>query len=429
MTKSSPDYRSYLLFLLATILALNSLDGTALGLVLPNIKSALALTDTQLGVLTGIAFSLFYSTVGIPIGRWADRGDRVKIIALTTALWGIMVMLVAAARSFDELLMVRIGVAVGEAGCVPAAYSLIGDYFPREERPRAIAKYLSGACVSSIVGYLAAGWLNSHLGWRQMFVYLGAPSVVVAPLAWWTLIEPRRTGERSIHRPSGGESPRIRYLAGVLWRNRSFRYLLATCCVNAVFGSGFAIWQASFFTRSFGLGTEELGMLFALIYGVGGIIGTYSGGYLASRFAPKNECLQLKCLAFLNAGFGIVSALIYLSGKSSVSMVLLTISVAGVALENGPVYAALQAVIPERTRAVSISVIYLLANLLGVGFGPLIVGALSDSLHPYFGAESLRYALLAMCPGFLVGGWLLWQAARSVVLDTELALGAVRERG
>src|SRR5690348_13696882 len=133
-----PSYRAYLILLLATILAFNGLDGTAIGIVLPSIKGALHLTDTELGFLTGVAFSLFYSTVGVPLGRWADRGDRVAIIAITTALWGVMVVLVGTARSFGQLLIVRIGVAVGEAGCVPAAYSLIGDYFSREERPRAI---------------------------------------------------------------------------------------------------------------------------------------------------------------------------------------------------------------------------------------------------------------------------------------------------
>lgn len=422
MRRPQSDYRSYLVLLLASILALNGLDGIALGLVLPNVKAALGLTDTQLGVLTGIAFSLFYSTVGVPIGRWADRGDRTKIIAMTTALWGLMVMLIGAARSFEELLLVRVGVAIGEAGCVPAAYSLIGDYFSREERPRAIGKYLSGACVSSIVGYLGAGWLNARLGWRLMFVCLGAPSLVAAPLAWWTLVEPRRTDARPACIPgSGVRSAGMPQLIRAMWHNRSFRYLLATCCVNAVFGSGFAMWEASFFVRSYGLSTEQLGIYFALIYGGGGIIGTYSGGYLASRFAPKNERLQLRFLALLNAAFGLVSAFIYLSSRSSVSMALLAVSVAGIALENGPVYAALQAVIPERSRATSISVIYLLANLLGVGFGPLIIGVLSDSMQPRLGAEALRYALLAVCPGFLVGGWLMWRAAMTVAADARAA--------
>lgn len=417
--ENRPLYRTYLVFLLATILAFNGLDGTALGLALPSIKGALSLTDTELGVLTGIAFSLFYSTVGIPLGRWADRGDRVAIIAITTALWGVMVMLVGATRSFGQLLIVRIGVAVGEAGCVPAAYSLIGDYFTREEKPRAVANYLLGGTAGLILGYLAAGWLNYRYGWRGMFVCIGVPSVVIAPVAWWTLSEPRRKERKSQTSGLGAELPSVAKVSQLLWRSRTFRYLVATSCVNAVFGSGVGVWEPSFFARSYGLGTEQLGLYFAIIYGAGGLIGTFSGGYLASRFAPTNECLQLKACVLLNAAFGILSAFIYISRNPFVSMTLLGVATVAIGLENGPIFATIQTVIPERMRAVSISVIYLFINLVGAGLGPLIVGSLSDALHPYLGAESLRYALLAMCPGFFVAGWLLWQAARGVIADTN----------
>lgn len=421
-------YRAYLVFLLATIFALNGLDGTALGLVLPNIKSALHLTDTQLGVLTGIAFSLFYATVGIPIGRWADRGDRVAIIALTAALWGVMVMLVGAARSFWQLLLIRIGVAVGEAGCVPAAYSLIAQYFEREERPRAIAKYLLGGYVAVVLGYPAAGWLSHYFGWRTMFVCIGLPSVVVAPIAWWTLSEPRRSPRMAVGAAiSTEQSPRMLKVIRVLWVNRTFRYLLAVICANTLFGGGINIWQPSFFARSYGWKVQQLGLYFSAVYGVGGIIGTYAGGYLASRFAPKNERLQLGTFALFSAGFGGVSALIYLSRNSTVSVTLLGLAVICVCLQNGPIFAATQTVVPERMRAISISVIYLFSNLLGAGVGPLLVGALSDALHRFAGAESLRYALLAMCPGYILAAWLLWQAARTVSGDAEGATLETRE--
>lgn len=411
-------YRTYLVCLLAAILALNGLDGTALGLVLPNIKIALHLTDTELGVLTGIAFSLFYSTAGIPLGRWADRGDRVAIIVLTTSLWGVMVMLVGAARSFVELLILRAAVAVGEAGCVPAAYSLIGDYFPREERPRAVASYLAGTYLSLILGYLGAGWLSAHYGWRTMFVCIGAPSVLVAAVAGWTLAEPRRLQRQSFpDLVRRAESVPLLQAARKLWRIRTFRYLLAALCVNFFFGSGQLVWQPSFFARSYGMKAEQLGLYFALIYGAGGLLGTYCGGHWASRYAPNNERLQLRAIALFNAGLGVLSAFIYLVKDPAVSMSLLGLGIIGSAIGNGPVFATIQTVVPERMRAISISLIYLFANLLGTGLGPLLVGGLSDALHAYFGAESLRYALLAMCPGYLVGGAVLWAAARMVLAD------------
>lgn len=347
-----PHYQGYLIFGLATVFAFNGLDATALSLVLQNIKAALHLTDTELGLLTGIAFSLFHSTVGIPIGRWADRGDRVAIIALTTTLWGIMVMLVGATRTFAELLLVRIGVAVGEAGCIPAAYSLIAEYFARKERPQAIAKYMLGGCASVLLGYPAAGWLSHNYGWRLMFVYLGLPSVVIAPLVWWTLSEPRRKNQPPQSGSDAG-SIGIFQVIPALWRNRTFRFLLATQCVIYFFAYGIGIWEASFFVRSYGVRVQQLGLYFALIYGVGAIIGNYAGGHLASRYAANNETLQLRTLAVVNVGFGALSACVYLSTNPSISLVSLGLAVVGGTLQNGPVFATAQTVIPGRMRATS----------------------------------------------------------------------------
>ena len=177
--------------MLAVILTFNYVDYQAIQLVLQSIKETFRVTDTDLGALTGIAFTLFYSTLGIPIGRWADRGNRVAIIALTVGLRSVMVMLMGTARSFGELLLIRVGVAVGEAGCLPASYSLIADYFEHAQRPRAVAIFLIGGPLSAIVGNFCGGWLNQLYGWRTMFVLLGLPGLVLMGVAWFTLEEPR----------------------------------------------------------------------------------------------------------------------------------------------------------------------------------------------------------------------------------------------
>src|SRR5688500_7120279 len=150
--------RNYLLALLTTILAFNYVDRLALGLLLEDIKADLALTDTQLGFLTGIAFALFYAVMGVPIARWADRGNRVTITALTTALWSVAVALSGMAGSFVQMMLIRVAVAVGEAGCQPPALSLLSDHFTRAERPRAISRYLLGWPLALLVGNVAAGW-------------------------------------------------------------------------------------------------------------------------------------------------------------------------------------------------------------------------------------------------------------------------------
>jgi predicted MFS family arabinose efflux permease len=166
-------YKRYLLGVLLLIYAFNGVDRLALGLLMQNIKADLHLSDTELGVLTGIAFALFYSLMGIPLARWADSGNRVTLIAATTALWSVAVAMCGMVGNFMQLLSVRIFVAVGEAGCVPPAHSLIADYFGRAERPRAVSIYMLGTSLSGVIGYFLAGWLNEFYGWRSTFILLG----------------------------------------------------------------------------------------------------------------------------------------------------------------------------------------------------------------------------------------------------------------
>lgn len=416
-------YPSYLVAFLALVLMLTSFDSVAIGLVLQNIKESLRLTDTELGVLTGIAFSLFYSTFGIPIGRWADRGNRVAIIAVTTCLWSVMVMLVGAARTFGQLLLIRIGVAIGESGCMPPSYSLISDMYSRDERPRAIGKYLLGNSLSAIFGFSLAGFLSHKYGWRAMFVLLGMPGLFVAMLAWRTLAEPRGSETRASPVASASAStPGLIEAGRDLWRNVTFRRLASMVCVNYFFGSGILTWQPAFFMRSYRLTAEQLGFVLSVVYGICGLVATYIGGVLASKYARSNESAQLRALAALNVFFGIDMALVYVVGNPYAALGLSALGIFGAGLQGGPLFSAIQTVVPERMRAVSISILLLFSNLIGTGLGPLAVGALSDALHGALGDESLRYALLAMSPGFLWGAWQLWRAAGTVVEDAARAL-------
>jgi len=437
-------YKRYLLVVLLTILAFNFVDRLALGLVLQNIKADLRLSDTELGFLSGIAFAMFYSVMGIPIARWADRGDRVKIISLTAALWSVAVALCGMASSFLQLLLIRVGVAVGEAGCIPPANSLIADSFVRAERPRAVAVYMLGGPLSVVIGYFLAGWLNEFYGWRAMFTLLGLPGIGLSALGWFTLREPRReavsveitdgtaaTGASSSETsPLTVTQPSLKEVCGTLSANSTFRHLLLCFSVVTFFGYGILQWQPAFFIRSYGLKTGELGTWFAVIYGLGGMLGTYLGGELAYRYAANNERLQLRAMGFAYASFGIVSALMYLSSNHYIAFALMGLTAVGGAMNNGPLYATIQTLVPQRMRAVSIAVIYLFANLIGMGLGPLAAGALSDALKPLVGEESLRYALLILCPGYLWGGWHAWQAGRTVGRDLEAAqLHSVRGVG
>ena len=419
------NYKNYLLTVLLVILASNFVDRVALGVLLQDIKVDLDLSDTQLGFLTGIAFALFYSVMGIPIARWADRGNRVAIITVTTVLWSAAVALCGMAGSFWQLLLIRIGVAVGEAGCTPPAHSLIADYFTRAERPRAMARYMLGYPLSAVVGYFLAGWLNELYGWRVTFMLLGLPGLGLAALAWFTLKEPRRgkpTIETANPLPSfeaANAHPSLKEVCVTLWANTSFRHLLLGYSVMCFFGNGITQWKPAFFIRSYGMETGEVGTWFAVIYGVSGLLGMYCGGALASRRAAHNEPLQLKAMAVAYAFFGVISAGIYLSPNQYLAFGLLGLSLVGVYTTYGPLFATIQTLVQGRMRAMSIALVYLFANLIGMGLGPLAAGVLSDAFQPWAAEQSLRYTLLVLCPGYLWAGWHLWRASATVARDLE----------
>jgi MFS transporter, Spinster family, sphingosine-1-phosphate transporter len=421
-------YRGVLLGTLLTILAFNYVDRLAFGLVLQDIKDDLDLSDTQLGLLSGFAFAVFYSVMGVPIARWADRGNRVTIITITTALWSAAVALLGAATSFVHLLLIRVGIAVGEAGCIPPAHSLIADHFSRTERPRAVAIYMLGKPLSMVIGYLLAGWINELYGWRMTFMFLGLPGLALAVWAAWVLKEPRRDSSlsSSVRVASHAMPASLWTVCTTLWSRAAFRHLLFCFALATFFNYGVGQWQPAFFIRSFGFETGELGTWFAFIWGGGGLLGTYLGGMLASRYAARNERLQLKATSAMYASFALVSTLTYLCPNAYLALGLMAIAAVGGYMINAPLFATIQTLVPEHMRAQSIALIYLCANFVGMGLGPLAAGALSDLFQPWAGGESLRYALLVLCPGYAWAGWHLWRASTTVMRDLEVANATAR---
>jgi len=423
-------YKRYLLILLALILASSFVDRLALGVVLQSIKQDLHLTDTQLGVLTGIAFAIFYSAMGIPIARLADRGNRVVIISLAATLWSIGVAACGFAGSFVQLLLIRVGVAVGEAGCIPTSHSLIADHFSREERPRAVATYMLGGSFGMMIGYFLGGLLNELWGWRTAFVALAMPGLVLAGLARFTLKEPRvahvahaagQSAPGLQTRKEGVDKAPLKDVLVVLWATRTFRHLLLCFAVSSFFAVGLQQWQPAFFIRSHGMQTAELGTWLALTTGLGSILGTYAGGYLAFRYARNNERLQFVAMTALLCLLAIVKSAVFLAPGIFLPFTLLALGALGNAMIGGPLFSALQTLVPQPMRATSIAIIYLFSNLVGLGLGPLATGAISDALRPYTGEESLRFALLCLCPGYLWAAWHMWRASRTIESDLHIA--------
>jgi MFS transporter, Spinster family, sphingosine-1-phosphate transporter len=425
--------KRYLLALLTVILIINYADRLIFGVVLQDIKVELDLSDTQLGFLSGIAFALFYALMGVPIARWADRGNRVTIIALCTGVWSVAVSICGAVTSFAQLMLARMCVAAGEAGCYPPSLSLLADHFDRAERPRAIARYMLGVPLALVVGYFAAGWLNELYGWRATFVLFGLPGVIVAAVAMLTLNDSRRAQEWSAaaalarsELDSGSESaaiaqPSLREVFAALMGNRAFRHLFISFSVWGFFGQGILQWQPAFFLRSHGMTTGELGTWFAIVHGLGGLLGAYLGGEAASRFAAQDERLQLIGVAVAYAMLAVLGAGVYLAPDRHIAFAILAVYAVISNAANGPIFATTQTLVHPRMRALAVALMYLFCNLIGLGLGPIAVGALSDLWRPTLGDEALRYVLLVFCPGYLWCAWHFWRASCTVVHDLRAA--------
>jgi MFS transporter, Spinster family, sphingosine-1-phosphate transporter len=410
---SDSAYRTYLLWLLVVVAAFNGVDRLTLGLVLQDIKVELGLTDTHLGFLTGLSFAFFYAVMGLPLARWADRGNRVTIISVGTVLWGGAVAVCAAVGGFVQLLMVRIAVAVGEASCNPAAYSLIADYFNRAQRPRAIAIFMLNVPLGILFGYFIAGWLNQLYGWRMTFLILGISGIVPALVAWLTLREPRKDRTIATSQAVVGWGEVLQ----TLWRSRTYRHMLFAFAVGYFFAQGISTWMSAFFIRSHGLKTGELGTWLGLIYGACGFVGAYLGGELATRFAANNERAQLWAAGAVYASFSLLNAIVFVAADRHYAFGALAVIAFINAATYGPLFATIQTLVPENMRATSIAVTYLFNNLIGMGLGPLAAGAMSDFFRPWAGEESLRFTLLALSCGYVWAGWHFWSASRTVAED------------
>jgi MFS family permease len=425
-----------LLCILVVILALNNAEFSISGLALQDIKVDLDLSDTELGLLTGIVFALFNSLMGVLIARWADHGNRVVVIAVTTGIWATMVVLSGLASRFPEFLLCRVGVAIGGAGCIPPALSLISNSFARSDRPKAVAIYWLGPPLGLALGYFAAGWVNQLFGWRTAFLSLGLAGLALAALASVSLKEPRtrltsapqKLQEKSVE--SGKAS--AKEVLEILWTSRTFRKVVMAFSAMSIFGSGITQWQATFFVRNFNLQTGELGTWFAAIFGLGGLLGSYCGGSLTQRYAESNERKQLRGVALAFAFYGIVTAIAFVVPNQYAAFALLAIANLASSATNGPLFSTIQILVPDRMRATSVALFTLFSVLIGMGLGPLSVGLLSDGLSNILGSEALRFALLIMCPGYLLGGWQIWQASNCVgrdIANVNPAIGEPAEEG
>ncbi len=395
-------YAYYVLLVLVLVGACSWIDRQLLAILLQSIKLELALTDTQLGVVGGVAFGLFYVAVGLPVAWLADRYSRRNIIALATALWSGVTALTGSASSFATLFLCRLGVGIGEAGGAAPSQALISDYFPVHRRAFAMGVLYSYVPIGYLVAYSAGGWLNDHTGWRSAFVICGVPGLLLALLVRLTVRETVR-GAADFTRPSpAGRTSPPAFLASLSYflSKAPLRHLPLAGAAHGIGMFAAAIWLPSFFIRVHHMTAATVGLQLALTMGLAGMLGTLGGGLLVDRLVKRTGDQRWSgwlCAGFLAASVPFTVAVFTVSNPTTALLLYIIPTVLNHMI-LGPVVAAMQNLAGVRRRAMAAAFYLFLVNLISAGAGPLIAGLLSDALQPHFGQDSLRYALLLLIP-------------------------------
>ncbi|MEH6552365.1 MAG: MFS transporter [Pseudomonadales bacterium] len=405
------------LVLLVLAYTLSISDRMILSILFPDIKAEFGLNDTQLGLLGGISFALFYATMGLPIARLSDQYSRKWIIIASIFIFSIMTALSGMATGFISLLVFRIGVGIGEAGVNPASHSIIADYFPPQRRGFAMATLMLGGSLGMILGFVGGGLVAENYGWRMAMIAVGVPGLLLVLLMAKLLKEPDR-GAFETQTPA--LPPPIRTTAAALWSNPAMRHLIAGSVVAGLMSYGLTQWLPTFFMRTHDLSQSETGMMMAGVFGILGAIGALVVGQFFDRLAVRGfqyGMWMLAIIPFFSMPFFIMGLL-----ADSLTTAMLLFIIPGFAANCflGPTLAMVQTLSPVNMRAVSAAIKMLFINLIGMGLGPLLVGVLSDLLSPRFGEDALSVALAYFTLVGLWGSVHFWLCGRALAKQQAL---------
>ncbi len=390
--------------LLTVVYTLNYLDRQIVNIVAEPIKNELMLSDSQLGLMSGLAFAVFYTVLGIPLAKYADapKTNRPVLISICLAVWSAMTAVCGIATSFTQLLLARIGVGIGEAGCSPAAHSLISDTVPREKRASAMAIYSMGIPFGKLFGLLIGGVVAHALGWRMSFILLGLPGVLLALVTWRMLREPRKEADRAnlVAPPKQSIATSLRRLLPI----PTFWMVTFGGAFMSFLSYGQTAFLGSFFIRVHHVNVGQAGIMLGLALGGAGAVGTWLGGRIADRAAQKDKRAYVLVPLIASLAGAVLFVTAVMSPSLWPALLILAAATALTSVWYGPIFATVQSLVEPEQRAMAAAVHLFFINLIGLGLGPLSFGILSDALNhgvpgliPVgFGpAEGLRYALTA----------------------------------
>jgi len=388
-------FQIYALALLTLVTTFNYFDRSILGILQEPIKAEMRLSDWQLGLLSGPAFALFYSFVGVPVARIAERVHRGKLLAIALAIWSGMTAVCGLAQNYVHLVLGRMGVGMGEGACSPSAHSLLSEYFAPRQRALAMSVLSTSIPIAGFTAPLIAGAIAQDHGWRIAFIVCGLPGVAVGLLLWLTLKDPR-TSEAA----APGAPARPTFLADIKWlaTTPAFVFLFLGSAFMGMALGGTNVFSASYLLREFGLTLKTAGIVMALGLGVAGLLGTFIGGYMADRFAGDRGRAYV-LVPGIGAGLAAVFFLIAFTRESwPVAAAFLIIANVCTDLKNGPNYAVVQNLVPPHMRATGSAVLLFGVTVVGTASGPVIVGGLSD-IFAAADFPSAQGTFASGCPG------------------------------
>lgn len=401
--------------------ALSAIDRQVLGLLLEPIRREFALTDTQLGILSGPAFTVLYAVMALPFAVLSDRVSRRLVIALALGTFSVMTAFCAMAPGFIYLLMFRMGVAVGEAAVVPASQAQVADIYPKGRLTDAMSKlYVSGS-IGGILAFLIGGFLSGWLGWRLTFLIIGLPGLLLAVLAY-VVLPGRATAART---PSGAilKGPALWRSIRFLWSQRTYRYLTFANGFWSFTGAGLALWAAPYIARTYKLPPAQIGIIMAVVVGLSGAAGLFVLGGLAQRLARKD----IRWTIWVPAAAALVALpmalLTFLTSMGEIALVAGCLITFFASSTQGPVASAVQLVAPGSMRSVAVAVKHLVVTAVGAGTGPLVVGMLNDAMAKELGEAAIRYSLTLISLFYVVAAVLFLMASKTFPEDIARAEG------
>jgi MFS family permease len=389
----SAKARKLTLFLLTVTYFFSYMDRQILAILLEDIKADLLLSDTQLGLLSGFAFAIFYATLGIPVAALADRMNRINLISAALVIWSGMTAACGLAGNFFQLLLARIGVGIGEAGSSPPSHSIIADLYPANKRALALSIYSLGVTLGAAAGQIFGGNLTYFFDWRIAFIVIGLPGVVLAIIVKVFATEPVRKAEPGAI--ADESTPSIADGFRTIFANRSAVWLVAGVTLTSMIGYALTGWTPAYLIRIFDLNTLQVGNIVAPLLAIAGVASGLGGGWLANRLADRyGMYAQPLMVAGLKTAAMPFLIWFYLAESAPLAIGVYFIAVLFQSSYLGPTFSLIQTLAPLKMRSVWAAITLLVINLIGLGLGPTMVGVFSDLLEPRFGDQSLRYALL-----------------------------------